>query len=158
MVRPGCVALAASVIVACGTDRGPRARLPDWVPFCRERFAGSLGVLGPWGYPTFAGGTLATGALPGGVATVSYRLERSSTERYLVEVTGVRPDVRDMEWVDHTGQSPQSAMFHGEDPWPPGRLAFYKHYGGHVARLVVTDSDVVRRHNFAAAFMTAVDH
>jgi hypothetical protein len=49
-------------------------------------------------------------------------------------------------------------MFHGEDPWPPGQIIFQKDHGGHRGRIFARDDDTLRRHNFAAAFMTAVDY
>jgi hypothetical protein len=164
-MRTFVVAPVIACLVGCGSPQNPRLapNISDrqenpWAGGCQQNFANSVKVLGPWGYPELATGILRVARSAAGLAVVSYNLERGLGEKYLVEVTSPQPRLPDREWQDQNGQSPEPAMFHGEDPWPPGEIAFRKQFGGHAARIVVQDNDTVRRHNFAAAFMPAVEY
>ena len=131
----------------------------SWAESCRTFLANSVKTLGgSWGYPELAGGTLRVERNVAGTTSVTYTLELSSGEKYLVEVASVRPDLPDRAWQDQDGGSPEPAMFHGEDPWPPGEIVFRKDHGGHRGRIFAKDDNILRRHSFAAAFMTAVDY
>jgi len=130
-----------------------------WVDSCRTFLANSAKTLGgPWGYPELAGGALRVERKAAGTTMVSYGVELASGETYLVEVASFRTDLPNRGWQDQDGGSPEPAMFHGGDPWPPGEIIFRKDYGGHTARILARDNDTERRHNFAAAFMTAVEY
>jgi hypothetical protein len=129
-----------------------------WSDSCRAYLASSAKTLGSWGYPELAAGILRVARNAAGSTIVTYRLEPVSGEFYFVGVASGEPNLPDREWQDQDGHLPEPAMLHGDDPWPPGEIDFKKDYGGHRARVVARDNNTERRHNFAAAFMPAVQY
>src|SRR3954464_1050407 len=114
-----------------------------WADSCRTFLANSAKTLGgPWGYPELAGGALRVERDAAGTTIVSYGLESASGGKYLVEVGSFRPDLPDRAWQDQDGGSPESAMFHGGAPWPPGEISFQKDHAGHRGRIFARDVNI----------------